>query len=247
MKQKRKGYTPSQNIIIFGIILIISFAFISVPMYKIAKQNATIANLKVIDFLLSNASNEYATTTADLPNIYDTTLSPTEFAQKYFTPYLTVKKTCEKAQTECWNKPTYKDLANRNINLEIPYSIKLQNKTILGFYKNKNDEINLIIDLDGKVGANRLGKDIFIYSIYNEQYNHSKCTTQPTPIKNGLHAGGVDNCGTPHNAHNYIELFSDKLADGCNKKAPFNELGAGAACAALIKTSNWRIDKVYPW
>jgi hypothetical protein len=250
MLRKKKGYTPSQNILIFGVILLIIFAFISVPMYKLAKQKSTVTNLRVLDSLFLQSAYYHFSSTSDFPNFYETELTPKEFGKIYFTPYLSATKKCEKDQSECWSTPTYVDLTNQPVNLNIEYSLNLENKSVLGFYKSKNGLMTIIIDINGKVGENKLGKDVFIYTVFNNQYNKNLCKKekgQAEAIQNGLHAGGVDKCGLPQDRLNYSELLSKDTADGCNKKSKFNEFGVGAACAAVIKSSSWRIDSVYPW
>ena len=38
------------------------------------------------------------------------------------------------------------------------------------------------------------------------------------PIQSGLHLGGYDKCGIPHDIYNYEDLISRDFYEGCNKK-----------------------------
>lgn len=249
---KRCGITQMQTLLIMGIVFLVLFALIAVPFYNSYKQKKSITKLRTLYSTLMQANKNYSLIAAVNMGSFDTSMPINVFAETYFTPYLTINSYCKGAQTECWNSPQYKDLANNKVFDKSLYSIILQDKTVLGFSKNKKGLVTMIADIDGLSGDNKLGRDIFVFYIYNNETRPVLCDDEEYNkynISNGIHIGGYDKCGIPHDVHSYKELFGDKLEDGCNKSAPINEggIGSGGACAALIKSSNWAIDKIYPW
>lgn len=233
-----------------GIVFLVLFAFIAVPFYNSCKQKSVIAKLKTLNKQLASANNIYSLATDSNPDDYDYNMEVNEFVEKYFMPYLKVKSTCKKAQDACWNKVQYTDLAGRKYFDKINYSIVLSDNTVLGFSKNKDGLFSIIADIDGKAGKNKLGRDVFVFYFYNDKVSAELCKNSETQyIKKGMHFGGYDKCGIPHDIKDYLEVYSKSLDDSCNKKAPHNPngIGVGAACLALIFKSNWAIDKIYPW
>ncbi len=248
--EKRVGITQTQTLLIMGIVFLVLFALIAVPFYNSYKQKHALTKLKTLYSSITKADKIYSLSTVANYGEYNITLNADEFAQKYFTPYLNVEETCKTSQDACWNEVQYTDLSGKKYTDKIQYSLVLSDKTVVGFSKDKNGLISMIVDIDGKVGKNMLGRDVFVFYFYNDQLQPKLCESKPTEyIKNGIHFGGYDKCGKPHDTMAYKELFGKNLPDACNKKAPASEngLGVGAACLALIYKSNWTIDKIYPW
>lgn len=248
---KKDGITQSQTLSIMGIVFLVLFAFIAVPFFNSCRQKSVIAKLKTLNSQLLQANKIYSMQNSVDFNDYDTTIDVTEFAQRYFERYLKIKKTCEgDNQSACWNKVLYKDLKGKKYTNIPEYSIVLADNTVIGFTKNKAGLLSIIADLDGKGGQNRLGRDVFVFYFYNKQSVQQLCEQRSDIyIKDGLHYGGYDECGVPHDEYSYKEVYGKELQDSCNKKSPHNPdgLGVGAACLALIYKSEWSIDKIYPW
>ena len=184
-------------------------------------------------------------------NKYNTNLPINEFAETYFTPYLQISEYCKGKQDNCWNTPQYKDLKNtKKFDVSL-YSIILENNGTIGFHKNRQGLITMIFDTNGKVGENKLGKDVFVFSFYDNE-NHPKLCDEKIykekSIPNGIHFGGYDKCGIPQDTYEYNELISKNFFDGCNKKASTDALGlgVGAGCGALLRKNNWAVDRNYP-
>lgn len=250
--RKFRAITQSQTLLIIGIVFLVIFATISVPFYKSCKQKIAISKLRTLHAQLVDANHRAFLSTMTNMNEFDTTLPIDKFAETYFTSQLPVEKYCKESQKECWGDIQYKDLQKKSTTNKITYSIILKNGTVLGFSKDKNNLITLITDIDGKVGDNKLGRDVFVFYIYNTLQRPKLCEDSVYNkyyIANGLHFGGYDKCGIPHDVRPYPELFSPDLEDGCNTKSKPNPVGVGvgAACLSLIKVSNWTIDKIYPW
>lgn len=251
--EKSNGFTQMQTLFIMGIIALIVFAAVAVPFYNNCKQKQAVSKLKLIYTSLVQANRMYALVNHSDTNEYEMEdMSVEEFAETYFTPYLQVHSSCKKDQSACWNSPQYTDLVNRKIYNKSEYSLVLKGKAVLGFHKDKNGLITLIADIDGKSGENKLGRDVFVFSFFNSGSYPKLCDEAVYTdrfVKDGIHFGGYDECGIPHDTYSYSELSGTGLKDGCNKKASASEngLGVGSACLALITESNWSIDKIYPW
>ncbi len=247
---KKDGVTQSQTLLIMGIVGLVLFAFIAVPFYNSCKQKQVITKLKTLNTQLAQANKIYSLATSTNPDEYDYNLSIDKFAETYYTPYMKIVSTCKESQDECWNKIQYTDLAGKKYIDKIKYSIILSDKTVIGFYKNKDGLISIIADIDGKAGKNKLGRDVFVFYFYNDKVSSELCKkSNDIYIKKGMHFGGYDKCGIPHDMNSYSEVYGKDLEDSCNKKAPNtqNGIGVGAACLALIYKGNWTIDKIYPW
>ncbi len=251
--KKYNGFTQMQTLSIMGVVILIIFASLAVPFYNNCMQKQTVSKLKLLYTSLEQANRMYTLANHDDADEYDMNMSAEEFAETYFTPYLQVNSSCKKDQSACWKNPQYTDLAKNKIYNKSQYSLVLNRKVVLGFHKDeKNGLINIIADIDGKSGENRLGRDVFIFSFYNSSSPVNLCDEgvyKERSIKSGIHFGGYDECGIPHDVYTYSDLYSSSLKDSCNKKAAASEngLGIGAACLALINKSAWAIDKIYPW
>ena len=220
MRKKRVAVTLMQTMLIVGIVFLVLFMILAVPMYNSYKQKKA-----VYSFL--------------------NTLT-------YFTPYLSINNYCKESQEQCWKTPQYKDLKNTRMYDKSKYSIILADKTVLGFFKNKNGLISLIVDIDGPVGVNRLGRDVFVFYFYNNRQRPKLCPEKVYNehyIAEGMHLGGYDKCGIPHDRYTLTDFYQNKFEDGCSKKSKSTDdgVGLGAACGALISKSGWVIDKSYPW
>lgn len=252
MFKKRHGeITASQTALIMEVVILVLFALIAAPFYTSYQKRLAINTYKVVFAALLQGHKMYTLTTSESMNVYNTNLSAEDFAKTYFTPYMQINGICEKDQIQCWQNPYYKDLKNRKVKNPSTYSIILANKSVLGFNKNKDGFITILVDINGKTGANKLGKDIFVFSFYNNEQPPKICdkSVYEINILDGLHTGGYNKCGIPQDTYSSEELRSADFYEACNKKAPTDNqgLGTGSACGALLKNNNWIMDKKYPW
>lgn len=252
MKNKRNGdITLSQTVLIVGIVGLILFALIMVPFYKSSKQKIAVVKYQKTYAQLQQANRLYSLVSGESMNKYNTNLPINEFAETYFTPYLQISEYCKGKQDNCWNTPQYKDLKNtKKFDVSL-YSIILEDNGTIGFHKNRQGLITMIFDTNGKAGENKLGKDVFVYSFYDNENHPKLCDEkvyQEKSISNGIHFGGYDKCGIPQDTYEYNELISKNFFDGCNKKASTDALGlgVGAGCGALLRKNNWAVDRNYP-
>lgn len=250
--RKLDAITQAQTVLIMGIVVLVLFALIAVPFYNSVKQKIAITKLKTIYTQLIDSSRRAFLSSMTNMDEFDTSLPIDVFAQNYFVSQMPVEKYCKDNQDDCWNEVQYSDLAGNYYTDVITYSVVIKGGTVLGFSKNINNLITLVVDVDGKLGDNRLGRDIFVFYIYNNLQRPKICADEIYKnyyVKDGLHFGGFDRCGIPHDVYSYIDLFGGGLDDGCNFNAVPSPsgVGVGAACSALIKVSDWTIDKIYPW
>lgn len=248
---KRFAITQLQTILIVGIVFLILFFILAFPFYQAYKQKQTITKLKILQSELMQAARMYSMVSSG-ETLYNTDLPLADFVEKYFARFLDLEGFCKIDQSACWNQYLYTDMNNQKVYGKPVYSFELKNNIVIGFLQNKKGLIYSVVDIDGKVGANQLGKDVFILYFYDREHVPTICDASVYKnynISDGLHWGGFDKCGIPHDVHTYQELISKDLPDGCNKKAQTfeNGLGVGSACLAAIKVNNWTIDKSYPW
>ncbi len=252
MLKKYDGFTQSQQLLVIGIIFLVLFALIAAPLYNSCKKKGIVTRLQAVYSVLEQVQQKYFLETGESISNYDDKITAEAFAKTYFVPYLHPKKNCEGAsQTGCWKYSTYTDLAKKTISNPSEYSIVLESGTVIGFSKSKEGFLTMLIDINGPAGENKLSRDIFLMYIYNNS-QPKICPVEEYKkyyISNGIHLGGYDKCGIPHDVLSYEQLFGTTLEDGCNKNALTKRdgFGVGAACAALIKLSQWHIDKIYPW
>ncbi len=248
---KKLGVTQSQTVLILGIVFLILFFCMWFPLVEGIKMRKYSAQLSMLYSRALQAHRVYSIISSTRPTEMDTTLPLDKFVETYYTPYFDVDKVCKGNQDGCWNKTQYKDLSNKKLN-RVLYSLVLSDNLTMGFIKDKEGRISYLVDLDGTSGDNKLGHDIFAFYIFNHKTFKPNCDNEVYNkyfIKNGIHLGGYNECGIPHDVLPITEMLSKDLIDGCHKKSPQSSFGAGvgAACTAVIRYSNWTIDKNYPW
>lgn len=248
---KKTGFTQTQTLLIMGIVFLILFSMIWFPLKEGFKKRKAATELSVLYSRFLQARRAYGIISDSSAGVMDTSLPLDEFVEMYFTPYIDVDKVCNGNQDSCWNETQYKDLSNKKLN-RISYSLVLSDNLIIGFIKDKDGRISYLVDIDGTVGDNKLGHDIFAFYIYNGSTLQRTCDKEiyeKSFVKDGIHLGGYNECGIPHDVLSITDLLSKDLVDGCNKKSPQSSsgVGVGGACTAVIRYNNWTIDKNYPW
>ena len=242
-----------KGLLILGCAFVILFVILVCPVYNSIRKKQAIEALRVTHATLLQANKMYSLVTDEDMGKYNTGMPINQFAETYFTPYLDINTYCKLgSQTGCWKSPQYKDLKNKGQYNKSLYSIVLANKSVIGFHKNKEGLMTIIMDINGSVGVNKLGRDVFVFYVYNNENPPKICDEKiykEFHIQNGLHLGGYDKCGIPHDVYDYKDLISKDFYESCNKKAVTDEfgVGSGAACAALLNKSDWMMDKNYPW
>ena len=238
--------------VIILIVLVGVFGWMVCYFYNVSMQKFSISKIKSIHAELIQASRLSALVHNEDMGVFKTDMPVNLFAEKYFTPYLNINSYCKGSQDNCWKTPQYVDLHGTPYFNKSMYTVVLTDGVVIGFNKDKNNLVNLIVDVNGKVKPNKLGHDVFIFSVYNAETPPGICKKSEynkSALYSGIHFGGLDKCGVPHDAYGYSELTDATFEDGCSNKSPasVSGFGAGSACLAVLKHNSWNIDKNYPW
>ncbi len=251
----KKAFTLAEVLITLGIIGVV--AAMTIPnLIAGAQKHAVVSGLKEAQSILNQAVRMHAYEKDDDGLDFDVTLSPQEFAEKYFKPYLKVARVCTKQTDGCWKTGDfygYYDLAGNKKTDTVPYSLVLNNGMILGFGKISGYNLHsIVVDINGQGGRNTMGRDVFVFYPYNSIALCSGHNAQKAAMaKNGIYIGSFDGCGAPHQMYSRQDLLApNNVWRACSKKAPADSggrTGAGSACATVIFLDGWKISKDYPW
>lgn len=218
------GFTLAEVLITLGIIGVVAALTIPNLLAHYQKQQTVIKLKKIYSNLQQSirmATEEYGDCEG-----WDFLLSQNDFLDKYFVPYLKSSKV-----TTILN---YTDLAgeHNSFGSTIP-KLQLPDGAIVIYssspFQCKN---HLIVDINGTSKPNRVGRDIFVFSFYQ---NILTTYTQYT-----------DN--TPLIMRNRTPLVTPTGTSGqCSKTAKGGIIGPGSYCSRLIERDSWTISKDYPW
>ena len=238
--RKKFGFTLAEVLITLGIIGVIA-AMTMPTLIKHYQQHETVNRLKQTYSILSNAVRMSETEnglleTWEIPNAgrnNETYAHGKTFFENYLKTYIKMAKECKKLSNECWaDKYTRTNGANNTFysaSSNYSYSIVLANGSVVSFWP-RNTLCEVYIDLNGKKGPNKNGKDTFTIIISKTAKNDAYGNFN----KSGVYMLGQ--------GKTKAELTSSER--GCSKTATTY---AGAYCGALIMHDGWKIEKDYPW
>ena len=225
----KKAFTLPEVLITLGIIGIV--ASLTTPVLisnyqkqstvvKLKKTYATLAQMIDLAIIDHGFVKEWKR--------YDAKGVDNEFTNKYIEPYLlkTIKNSGGVGKTD-----NYINTIDGNTSLTTFSWYILPNGTAITVFSNLIKEtgnygfIWIFADLNGPKKPNRLGKDIFMFDVF----------------QNGELAFWGQNRNNPLTKE---ELKNNKLY-GCGKNVATKY--AGAYCGALIEQNNWEITDDYPW
>lgn len=226
--KNRKGFTLAEILITLGIIGVVAALTINSIVVNYQK-NQTVAKLKKVYSTLKQAT-EFAKNEYGNVDSWDFTLDDLSFAQKYYIPFLSV---LEDRGTSSSNEYIYTDLSGISKTLRRPLFI-LSDGTYLFFLVNRSFDIkyHLIADINGSKLPNKVGRDIFVFSVYNDAlqtYNQY-----------------IDDINGAFRKRSVV-LGNGGTSGQCNKKSLGGVLGSGSYCSRLIEMDGWTIAPDYPW
>ena len=155
------------------------------------------------------------------------------FFEQYLKPYIKVAKECKYLSNECWADEYIKTngVADNEYFLSSnnkSYGMVLANGSVIGFYP-RGTFCEVYVDLNGKKGPNKFGRDVFLILILKN-------------ANNGY--GNFPRSGVYMNGQGFSRTALKSGSKGCSKTATGL---AGLYCGALIMHDGWKIEKDYPW
>lgn len=224
------GFTLAEVLITLGVIGVVCAMTIPTLMAN-NQKDTTVTRLKSVYSILNQAylssvndngekaGWSWGTTSlsqADTTNVVET----------YILPYLKVAKNCGfTAYGTCFG-PGKTYLNNSDLDYYNGYQVALNNGICIDFkleYDSGVSTLELFVDINGNSSPNKMGKDIFLMTLYS---NDSK------PIK--FYGQGIDR-----------NTLLTHTTWGCNNSPSVGQ--AGTFCGALILGDGWQIKDDYPW
>ena len=214
---RKAAFTLAEVLITLGIIGIV--AVLTLPnIIANYEKKVTVNRLKAAYSIFSQAVNHSVQDNGDISNWE---LSYSDMAPKYIFPYVETNGTVKKYDL-CnlgTDGSSYIHWGGWSDNGKI-YSMK-NGMTYSLIYD--HEVIYLTVDLNGKKGPNRMGRDGFVFEIL--------------PSNNTLILAG---------ANKTIADIKNNFFGGC-KKFSNTAYYSGAFCGALIMVDGWDIKDYYPW
>ncbi len=238
---KQFGFTLAEVLITLGIIGVV--AALTMPtLIKNYQKHETVNRLKETYSILYQAVRMSETEnglleTWEIPNTYynaNTYTYGKAFFTQYLKPYLKVAKECKYLSNECWaDKYTWANgVADDTYfpsSKNKTYGMVLANGSVIGFWP-RGSFCEIYVDLNGKKGPNKIGKDVFDIVIAKTPRNDSFGNFNKSGVY--MYGQGIQR----------TVLTSGEL--GCSKTATTY---VGSYCGALIIHDGWKIEKYYPW
>lgn len=222
------AFTLAEVLITLGIIGVVSA--ITIPaLINEHKKIVTVNKLKKTYALFAQVFQMAERENGFAENL-DYSLSHTEFAEKYFLPYLSnAKKSNAKYKIKALGNKVDALFADRISMHQYMYS--LPDGTLFGTYIDAYRFYPLaiiVVDLNGTKGPNIVGKDVFHFAINRSTYKFE------------MYGQGKDRDTilSPVEQEEMIWEFN------C---APSNNYYAGSVCGYVIMSDGWQISKDYPW
>ncbi len=223
----RLGFTLAEVLITLGIIGVVAALTIPIVITNYQKEQ-TVTQLKKTYSTLKQAT-EFAKNEYGDVNNWDFTLSGYDFEQKYYRPYLQV---VEDRKSEAIYQHTYTDLSGVTRVMQLPMLV-LSDGTYVFFwlYPGLQVKYHILVDLNGDRGPNKVGRDIFAFSVYN----------------NALHTYNQYSDDLNNAFRRRNDVKGSGTSGQCNINASGGVLGPGSYCSRLIEMDSWTIAPDYPW
>ena len=232
---KNRAFTLAEVLITLGIIGVVAAMTIPSLMTTFQKRE-TVSKLKSTYSIISQAIKLSENDNGELEN-WDYTLDANQWVDTYLKNYMKMM-TVNGYQLKMYK---WKNLDGSDINNWTPAKYALMNGVYVSIFVNQmSDAGNFVkqgvwffIDLNGNSGPNRMGRDLFVMSIYPYLNSNEKFVM-----------GAHDQCGSGV-IHKFLTR-EQLLNTGCATcKKDYS--GLGWACSRLIQLDNWQISKDYPW
>ena len=237
---KKFGFTLAEVLITLGIIGVVAAMTIPSLMTTFQKRE-TVSKLKSTYSIISQAIKLSENDNGELET-WDYTLDNEQWVSTYLKNYMKMSS-IQSWRYGMWQNWKLLDGSVLNWGSSMYSSPRyvLANGVLISFYVNSysgagnfiKQGVWIIADINGNSGPNRMGRDLFVMSIYPYLDSNEKFVM-----------GAHDQCGSGA-IHKFLTR-EQLLNSGCATcKKDYS--GWGWACSRLIQLDNWQISKDYPW
>ncbi len=242
----KKAFTLAEVLVTLGVIGVVAALTLPSVIQNYQKKQ-TVASLKKMYTNLWQAAESYQGKNEVSFTNFNTSLSAKEFMQTYFNNEFKVIKECENTR-ECWGTRNLPKTLDNKKHISIEYGIILADGSIIAVNKAISG-IVFFLDINGKKGLNRSGRDIFNFYLVNSDTKGTLegCQAYLDSLKSGIYPRGYSGCFVPFTKYSREELLSSSIHRGCNKTGNTTSEKEGDACTTVIVMDGWEIKKDYPW
>lgn len=208
---------------IIGVVAVLVMQTIIAPYQKMVTE----VQLKKAYSLLVNAGTQAL---ADEnfnytpPEVYEVKMEENDYYgifAAYFAPYMNAKEIKSKAVD--WYPTTPAGMAVYYL-LFSKGCYQINNGMSFRMVNHSNNYFYIVVDLNGKSGPNRVGRDVFYFALHFTD-------------------NGVKIDGKVLGVNNYTTM--KQLIRRCGKEE--NEWSGGSTCTEIIMRNDWKIPDDYPW
>ena len=220
-KIKKSAFTMAEVLITLGVLgIVIAMTLPSIISNYQKKQ--TTNQLKKVYSTLKQAT-EFAKSKYGNVEDWDYNLDENTFLQTYYAPYLRTIINKDSVKYE------YIDLSERKISQSRP-TLVLEDGTYIFIIivRAFNNPFHIAVDINGNKPPNKMGRDLFVFSIVNNQFQTYDQYKGWSWSRKAL-------------------MAENGTSGQCNPNAQGGILGPGCYCSKLIEYDGWEIREDYPW
>ena len=216
---KKLGFTLAEVLITLGVLGIVAALTMPALITNYQKEQTT-THLKKTFSTLKQATEAAKVDYGDVKD-WDYTLNEASFMRKYYAPYIKYTKISDRTRLE------HEDLGGTTRRFDRP-TLHMADGVVFSVLFNRYmaQPFHILVDLNGDRGPNKLGRDVFAFSIYNNELNTYSQYQNPFTRASALGAG---------------------TSGQCNREARGGVFGPGSYCSRVIELDNWTIKEEYPW
>ncbi len=218
---KKTAFTMAEVLITLGVLGIVIAMTLPSIISKYQKKQTT-TQLKKVYSTLKQAT-EFAKSKYGNVEDWDYNLDENTFLQTYYAPYL---RTIINKESNTYN---YTDLGGKKHNPAHP-TLVLEDGTYIFIIivRAFNNPFHIAVDINGNKSPNKMGRDLFVFSIVNNQFQTYDQYKDWSWSRKAL-------------------MAENGTSGQCNPNAQGGILGPGCYCSKLIEYDGWEIKKDYPW
>lgn len=238
---QKSAFTLAEVLITLGIIGVVA-AITLPPLLSKYRSTVTVNELKKTYSELQQAIKMSEVYNGDF-RYWDWTLDEAKFSKKYIMPYLAKKYTVSRNFDYYTLNGNYTHVSTK---AQYYYNgKKIAFKVIITKRENMDDikYAEIYVDLDGEKRQSIMGKDVFLFTLFNYTYLTGGWVLTPLCPKGehyGLHLGGIGGYWGAYCATLEGVLGQDSARGDCTPNK------AGTNCGLAIEKNGWAIPDKYP-